>query len=137
MALTSLILILVFTALYLHKSLEKKPEVLTKVVDKITPHIDQVGFWGVIYGLVAMVLTLLFGYSSLDMLVRLLTNFMIALMALPFVLDRLIAFVQQKVSNPVIIDEIRNLVGWVSKNERFIGYMGALCSVVLFVVLFK
>ncbi len=137
MGLITLLLVVAFTALYLSKSLEKKPEMLVRVTEKITPHIDQVALYGAAYGVVAAVLTLIMHYNTVEgMLARLASDVLICAMALPFIFDQLAAKYRGKV-NVVILDELRNLVGWVSRNEKIVGYAGGVCSLMLFAVLFK
>jgi hypothetical protein len=136
MGLITLVLVLAFSLLYLSKSLEKKPAAMSQAVDKINMHIDQLAFWGAIYGLVMAILTLIMGYSGSDMFVRLLANIMIVVMALPFVFDRLLAKFGEKV-NPAIQEEAKNIVGWITKQEKYIGYVGAAIGVLLFAVLFR
>lgn len=135
MGLITLVFLLAFTALYLSKSLEKKPEFLTQVVGKITANLDKLAFWGACYGLVASVMTLIMASGS-DMFVRLLANVMIMLMALPFVVAQYLPQFQDKM-NPVIAEEIKNGAAWLTKNEKYVGYAGAGLGLVLFAVVFR
>lgn len=136
MGLVTFFFILVFTALYLSKSLENKPAFLIQAVEKIEANLDKVSLYGAIYGLIAALMTLIMVYSGTEMLIRLISNILITLMALPFVFDRAALNFQEKI-NPAILSEARSLVGWVSKNEKAIGYAGAVCSLLLFAVLFR
>jgi len=136
MGLITLLLVLAFTALYFSKTLDKKPEPLTKLADAMTAHIDKIAFWGSVYGAAAAVLTLLMHYSLGGMLVRLVNNVLVCAMALPFIFDRLVEKYHGKV-NVAIMDEAKIFVGWVTKNEKFLGYAGAGCGVTLFFMLFK
>jgi len=136
MGLITLVFLLTFTTLYLSKSMEKKPELVTMVVDKITIHLDRISLWGAGYGLIGAVLTLLMVYSGGDMFVRLLANVMIFLMALPFMFEQLLPKFQEKM-NPAFIEEAKNIVGFVTKQDKYIGYAGAVVSLLLFAVLFR
>ena len=136
MGLVTLVFLLAFTALYLSKSLEKKPAVMTQAVEKIAANLDKVALWGAGYGAVAAILSLVMGYSGGDMLVRLVANIMIVLMALPFVFEHLLPKFQEK-ANPAIIEETKNLVGFVTKQEKYVGYVGAGAGLLLFAVLFR
>lgn len=136
MGLITLFFLVIFTLLYLSKSLQNKPQLMTQAVEKITDNLDQVSLWGAIYGLAAAVLTLIMIYSGAEMLIRLASNVLIVLMTLPFVFDRALAKFQEKL-NPVIVTESRNLVGWITKQEKYIGYAGAVCSLLLFAILFR
>lgn len=136
MGLVTLLFVVAFAALYLSRSLANKPELLVRVTDKINTHIDRLAVWGAAYGLACFFLTLLIRYTTVDMLIRLVANAMIVVMALPFIFDKLTAKYQEKV-NPAIMDEARHFVAWISKQEKNIGYAGAACGVLLFVILFR
>ena len=135
LAFLTFVFMLAFTLVYLGKSLEKKPAFLTRMVDTITNHMDQVSLWGGGYGLLAALLTLLTVSNPTYMLICLASNILIVLMALPFVFDRAVDKFQAK-ANPAFIDEGRNLVGWVTRNEKYLAYVGVVCTVLLFTVVF-
>jgi hypothetical protein len=136
MGLVTLALLLAFTAIYLSKSFSKKPAFVTTAVEKITDNLDKVALWGSAYALISAVLTPVLVYSGGDMFVRLISNIMVIIMALPYVSGQLLPKVQEKI-NPAILDEIKNIVARVSKQEKYIGYAGAAISVILFFVLFR
>jgi len=136
MGLITLLIALAFTALYINRSLEKKPELLTRLTDQMMAHIDKVARWGAGYGIAACIFTLLIRYNLGDMVIRLINNAMICMMALPFIFDQLTEKYHGRV-NAAIMEEAKNLVGWVSRNEKFVGYIGAVCAALLFFTLFK
>jgi len=136
MGLITLLVALAFTAIYFSRSMEKKPEALVRVTDKMMPHIDQIARWGGIYGVAACILTLLMRYELGDMLIRLINNVMICMMALPFIFDKLTEKYRGKV-NAAIMEEAKNIVSWVSRNEKFMSFIAAGCATVLFFMLFK
>jgi hypothetical protein len=136
MGLVTLGFLLAFTVLYLSKSLEKKPEFVSQAVTKINDHLDKVSLYGAAYAAIAALLTLIMVYGGGDMFVRLTANIMIILMALPFVFEKMMPKFQEKM-NPVIIEEAKNVVGWVTKQEKYVGYAGAVISLLLFAVLFR
>jgi len=136
MGLITLLVAIAFTALYFGRSMDKKPEPLARVTNMMMPHIDQIAKWGALYGVVASALTLLWGYGLGDMLIRLVNDLLICMMALPFIFDKLTEKYHGRV-NAAIMEEARNLVGWVSRNEKNMSYAGAACAAVLFFVLFK
>jgi hypothetical protein len=136
MGLVTLALITTFSLLYLSKSLGKKPAVITRVVDLISNNLDKVALWGAAYAFIAAVLTLVMVYNAGDMLLRLVANLMIVVMALPIVFERMLPKFQEKL-NPVIVEESKNLIGWVTKQEKYVGYAGAALSLLLFAVLFR
>ena len=136
MGLITLLVTIAFTVLYYGRSMEKKPEPLVLVTNKIMTHVGQIAYWGGVYGIVAAFLTLLMRYGISDMFIRLLNDVMICLMALPFIFDKLTEKYNGKV-NAAILEEARNLVGWVSRNEKAVSYIGTVCAARLFFTLFK
>ncbi len=136
MGLITLIFITAFTILYLSNALEKKPELVTKAAEQIKAHIDQLALWGAAYGAIALVLTLLMNANGGDMLIRFLANIMVIVMALPFIFDKIAAKFQAK-ANPAILEEVKHAVGWVTRQEKYIGYVGAALSLLLFAVVFR
>ncbi|MCE9508654.1 MAG: hypothetical protein K8R48_10155 [Alphaproteobacteria bacterium] len=135
MVLITLAFLLAFTALYLSKSLEKKPEFVTKAVEKISANLDTVALAGVVYGLVAAILALIM-VSGGGMFLRFVGNILIVLMALPFVFEQQLPKFKEKI-NPAIIEEIRKVIGKISKQEKYVGYAGAAVSVLLFAIAFS
>jgi hypothetical protein len=136
MGLITLALLLAFTAIYLSKSFSKSPAFVTKAVGKINDNLDQVALWGSAYALACVLLTPILVYSGGDMFIRLISNLLIITLALPYVAEQLLPKFQEKI-NPAIFEEIKNIVGWVSKQEKYLGYAGAAVSVILFFVLFR
>ncbi|MBI3441521.1 MAG: hypothetical protein HY052_06945 [Proteobacteria bacterium] len=135
MGLITLILLLSFTALSLSKSLTKKPGFVNQVVAKVTTHLDKLSLWGSGYAVVSAIIFIAI-YGGGSMFVRLFADMLIILMALPFVLEQLLPKFQEKL-NPVIIEELKHVVGWVTKQDKYIGYAGAIISLLLFAVLFR
>jgi hypothetical protein len=136
MGLITLLVAIAFTALYFSRAIDKKPPQLAFVTDLMMVHIDKIAKWGTIYGLVALALTLLIGYSPSDMLIRLINNGLICLMALPFIFEKIVEKYQGKV-NAAIMEEAKNIVGWISSHEKNMSYFGAVSVAVLFLTLFK
>ena len=136
MGLITLALITAFSLLYLSKSLEKKPAVMTRAVDLISSNLDKVALWGAVYGVIGVVFTLVMVYSGSDMFVRLVANLLIIMMALPFVFEKMLPKFQEKL-NPVIIEESKNMIGFITRQEKYVGYIGAAFSLILFAILFR
>lgn len=137
MGLITLVFLLAFTALYLSKSLEKKPEFVNQAVEKINTNLDKVALWGAAYATIGVFLTLIIGYSSAGgMLVRLLANIMVIVMALPFIFEQLLPKFEAKVSAGVV-EKTRAAIACVTKQEKYIGYAGGVISLLLFAVLFR
>lgn len=126
----SFVFLLSFTLIYVSKSLEKKPAAVTQVVDKINANVNQIALWGAVCGAVGALLTLIVSYSGGEMTIRLLANVMIVLMALPYIFDKLVTKFGDKI-NPAIESEAKNLVGWISRQEKYVGYAGAVFTFLL------
>jgi len=135
MGLITLLVVVALTALYFGRSMEKKPPQLVRFTDMMTAHIEYAN-WVFIYGLVALFFTLLLHYDLGDMLIRIANNAMICIMTLPFLFDKWTVKYHGKV-NAAIIEEARNIVSWVSHNEKITSYIAAVFAVVLFFMLFK
>jgi hypothetical protein len=137
LGLVTLAFLIAFTLFYIGKSMTKKPEWLGKAVDNIVAHLDTIAFWGVIYGLVAIVLVVLLGnYDALLLFVSLIANVLVIVMALPFSFEKLSAKLEPK-ANAAVAETLRDLVGGVSRNEKYIGYAGAVIAFLMFAVLFR
>lgn len=136
MGLITLILVIAFSALYLSKSLGRKPEPVAFAIDKMNAHINEVALYSSIWGVAAAIITLAMHYGTGGLLIRLVANMAICAMALPYIIDRVTMKYQGKI-NTVIIEEAKSFVAWISRNEKNLGYIGAACGVVLFAVLFK
>lgn len=142
LSLISLLLLTAFALLYISKSLEKKPELLVRIVDFITKHLDLVALAGLGYGIVCFFLSLLQGYATIDLIIHLISNILIALMALPITFDRVVSMISAKYPEHVekskaIIEELRNFSIWIIKQEKAFGYTGAAFAVLLFVITFR
>lgn len=135
MGLVSFVLLVAFSILYLSKSLPSKPAFLTTAVEKIEANLEKISLYGAIFAGVCIVLTPVLIYSGANMLVRLVANILIVLMALPTLSHGLLPKYQDRI-NPAIYEELRNFVGWIGKQERYIAYAGVGVSVLMFLILF-
>jgi hypothetical protein len=135
MGLLTFAFVLAFTLLYISKSLDNKPAFVSNAVDKINQNINMIALCGFLFALVSILLTPVLIYSGANMLIRLLANALIVLMALPSVAHQWLPKYQDKI-NPAILEEIRNFIGWISKNEKYVGYAGAAASVLMFLIIF-
>jgi hypothetical protein len=125
-----------FTLLYVSKTLSNKPEWVTKAADKVASNIDVLAFWGLIYSVVAIVLSPLAVWGRFALLIVFLSNIVLFLLTLPYMLDHLVAKYPDKIPAP-IVHELKNLVAAVMAREKIAGYIGAAFSFLLFIVLFR
>lgn len=135
-SLLSFVFILLLTLFYVSKTLATKPAPLVQVVDKVNAYINQIALWGSVCGVLGVLLTLMVSYTGGEMMIRLLANLMIVLMALPFIFDKLAAKFRDKI-NPAIEEEAKNLVGWITRQEKYVGYAGAVFCLLLLGVMIR
>ena len=135
LAFLTFLLTLTFTLLYFSKGIEKKPAFLAKIIDTLTQHLNQIALWGSGYGVVAIVLTLLTASNPTYTLICLASNILVVLMALPFALDSVADKFRDKI-NTVVLEEAKSLAGWVTGHEKYVSYVGMVCSVLLFTIVF-
>jgi hypothetical protein len=136
MGLITLALLLAFTAVSISKSLSKKPAFVTTAVEKISDNLDKLALYGAGYALLCTLLTPVLVYSGGDMIIRLISNILIIVLALPSVSAQLLPKFQEKIS-PAILDEIKNMIDVLTKQEKYLGYAGAALSVLMFLVIFR
>jgi len=136
MGLISLFFIAVFSLLYVSKSLSNKPEFVDKAVTKIAENIDMLSFVGLIYGIAATILTPVGIHGSVDLLIRLVANILIVLLTLPYGLAHIVNRYPDKI-NARIAAELTSFTGVITRNEKPLGYAGAVFALLLFAVLFR
>lgn len=125
-----------FSLLYINAFWSGKPEFVEKAVAFLKGNLTNLALFGVFYGLIAALLTPITVFNSTELLVRLVANILIFLMALPYAIDRLVEKYGDKM-NAAIIEEVRNIVGHVTRQEKIVGIVGTAVTVLLFAVLFR
>jgi hypothetical protein len=137
MGIASLFFLIGFTLLYASKSLENKPGFVDRAAEKIHDNIDAFTTWGLVFGLIALVLTPLARmYGTLEVVIRVAANILIICMTLPYTLDMLLGKYQARVGD-VLAAELRKLTSFVTSNEKAFAWAGIVTSVLLFAVLFR
>lgn len=134
MALISLVFILALALHYAASQFENFPPALRGMAARVTENIRPLSYWGVIYGILALVLSPLTADDGSELAVHLLANAMIFLMALPLALDMVLERHHEKVP-AVLVAELRNLVGWITRNEKAVALAGGIMAVLLFVTM--
>lgn len=134
--LISLAFLVAFTMLYLSKAMASKPKLMEDAVAKISANIATLSFWGVIYGFGAGLLSMIMALSRMELFVGFAAHVMLIVMALPYSFDRLSASCAGKV-NEAIMSETKSLVGWFVRQEKYIGYVSAVVTLLYFAVLFR
>lgn len=136
LGLITLILLGAFSLLYVSKSIAQKPEFISKALKFITDNIEMLALIGLIYGIIASVLTPVTTASSTEMLIRFLANIMLVVLALPYTFERLATKYADKM-NEAFVSEFRAFTGRIMSNEKIFGIAGAVIALFLFAVLFK
>ena len=137
LGIVTFVFMVIFTLFYLSKSLEKKPEFMDKIVAQIAANLEMLALGGFVYSLAAIILTPVAGlHGGFGFLIGLFANFALFLLTLPLAFEKITAKYQDKI-NPVIQEELKKLIGWITKQEKYLGYAGAAVSFFLFVVLFR
>lgn len=136
MGLITFLMLGAFSLLYISKTWENKPAFVQTAVDFLNRNLEMLAIVGLVYGLVAAILTPIMIYLPLDMFVRLIANVMIIVMALPYSFDKIATKYSGKM-NSAVEKEGRNFVGWISANEKTVGIAGAVVTVLLFAVIFR
>ncbi len=134
--LISLAFLVAFTMLYLSKSMASKPKFMEDVVAKISANIETLSFWGVLYGLGAGLLSMIMARDPMELFIGFAAHVFLIVMALPYSFDRLSAKCAGKV-NEAIMSETKSLVGWFTRQEKYIGYAAVAVAVLYFAVLFR
>jgi hypothetical protein len=136
MGIITLLLLGAFTMIYLSSSIPKKPPFFEKALNFLFENMKYLGIGGLIYGLVDAVITPIQVYNIDYLVVRMLSDVMIVMMALPFCFDKLAEKYKDK-ANAAIISEIAGSVAWVRSKEKFVGGAGAVLCIVMFAFIFR
>lgn len=136
LGLITLILLGAFSLLYVSKSIDSKPEFLTKAIAFISTNIDMLAMVGLVYGLIAAVLTPIASLNTTEMLIRFLANIMLMLLALPYSFERLATKYGPKM-NEALVAEFRTFTSRIATHEKIFGIAGAVLTLLLFAVLFR
>ena len=136
LGLITLIMLGAFSLLYISKSIATKPDFINKILKFITDNIEMIALIGVIYGIVAAILTPIASLSSTEMLIRFIANLLLVVLALPYTFDRLVVKYGHKM-NSAITEEVRALINRITGLEKIFGIIGCVVTVLLFAVLFR
>ena len=124
-----------FTLLYLSASIKKKPPAVEKALVLIKTYMNYLGAGCVIYGFVAAFMTPLMVHSAVDMIVRLVANLLLVVMSGPYAFTTYEGKIAAKI-NGAILDEMKHLVYWPTRQEKYLGLAGAtMCGLVFVFVL--
>ncbi len=135
MGLLSVAFLITLGLLLSGESIKSKPKFLEDMITKLRPHTENIGLWGVAYGLLAVILTSFSSLLQFDFFARLLGNILIVLMALPLALEKLVAMFPNL--NPVVLEEIRGMVGKIKSHGTTLGFTGLGFAALIFLQVFS
>ncbi|HYD17866.1 MAG TPA: hypothetical protein VEF76_05265 [Patescibacteria group bacterium] len=131
LGLITLVMLIVFTLIYLSGTIPKKPAALEKFLAAVKKNIDTLAVLALLYGFVAAFLVpilmagkLSSGITIVYMFLPMLANLVLVVMALPYAFHKIEAPLRAKM-NVAIMTEITNLMGWITSNEKILGFLGA------------
>ena len=116
-------------------AIKNKPPFLEKLIAQIKTQTDNLGLWGVVYGLVALFLTVVGTSDQVTLALRLLGNALIVVMALTIGFDRIMGFFPK--FNPAVRDEFRTVVNKIAANGTWIGFAALGLAGVMFLKIFS
>lgn len=127
------LLLAVLAVLFAAKELETKAAFFGKLAEKCAPFRGDLSALGLVFGLVAAILTVVMIKSPLITLIRLVACVLIIILAAPEGLMRIFKLV--KYDNPVIIDEIREGLEKLTAKREILAYTGLGVAVLVFLTL--
>lgn len=125
-----------FTLLYVSASIPKKPPAVEKAIELIKKYMYYLGIGCVAYGVFAAFVTPLTIYTAANMIMRLLANLLLVIMAAPYAFSRFEGKIAAKM-NVAIFDELKALITWPLRHEKYLGFAGAGMCVLVFVFAFS
>ncbi len=140
MALVTLLLLLLFCAVPLRKTMEAPPQWLARVSDEVSARMDPLAMWVLLYAVLSIFLTPFFVTGTLDVLVRLFAGIMLALLALPEGTPQLMRTLEERnggKGNEAIAESLGDIIQGIGRYHTLFGYVGMAAAVLLFAVLFR
>jgi hypothetical protein len=110
---------------------------LAKAYNLLKNYREKLGYWGVIYGIFAFVITVLTTYDPNNLVVRVVANALIIALALPIGFDKLIRHFPDFENNKAISSEGRGIIGTLREKAKLLAYVGAIVWCLLFVLTFS
>lgn len=135
MGLISFVLLFIITAVYLNNYITKKPEFINSLVSKVQENMAPLVKWGALYAVLASVVSL-FSMTAfccgISCVLKLLANLMILVMLSPALVETYSGKIKEMFGEKAVT--ISGLaVKFLKKQEKYIGYAGAIVCIMLFV----
>lgn len=136
MGIITLLLLGAFTLIYASEWIPQKPPFIEKTIAFLFDNMKYLGIGAFIYGLIDAIITPLQVPNVDYMVVRMLSDILIVVMALPFCFDKLVAKHKQKM-NEAVLEEFSGSIGWVRANAKIVGAIGVVMTVLMFAFVFR
>lgn len=136
LGLITLILLGAFSLLYISKSMNNKPDFITKAVNFISENLEMIALIGLIFGIIAAILTPIAAKDTTEMLIRFIANLLLVVLALPYTFERLATKYSDKI-NEALVTECRGFTGKILAHEKAFGIAGCVVTLLLFAVIFR
>ena len=133
MGLVTLVFMLLLSVIMLNNGWAKKPEGLSKIGANLKAYEQNIAFWGLIYGLVSLLATAMSTIDPVTMLVRLIASVMVIVMSLPYGTEKIMGMFKDKMKNPVLVEEIHDMVAKIKTMEKVLGFIGLGVSLLVFI----
>lgn len=128
---TTLGLLATLSAIFL-ATMIKVPAV-ANVIAKVKVFIDTLAVAGVAVGIIgACAMPILIGFLPKQMFIYMFSNLVLVVMSLPYMLHKFEKSLESK-TNAAILGEIRASLGWITKNEQIVGFLGAAAAAAILI----
>lgn len=117
------------------EAIKNKPAFLETLIEKLKSQTETLGLWGVIYGFVALFLTMVGTSDQVTLALRILGNVLIVVMAFTIGFDKIMGFFPK--FNPVVLEETRGVIAKIRSNGTWIGFVALGLAAVMFLKIFS
>ncbi len=104
------------------------------VVDKLEPFKDRIGYFGIIWGILAACIKLFSVSVMWQSFIAPVANVILVVIALPFGLGKILAHFPNP--NPIVIEETDKMVEFIRRNNKVFAIVGFIAAGLTFVTAF-
>lgn len=117
------------------EAIKSKAAFLERAISTLRPQTENLGFWGVIYGLVALFLSMVGTTDNVTLALRLAGNSLIVVMGLMLAFDKIVGYFPK--FQGAVLDEVRGVVTKFQGRAIWIGYAALGIAAVTFLKIFS
>lgn len=136
MGIITMLLLGAFSLIYAGGWIPKTWPYVQKMIAFLFDNMKYLGIGGFVYGLVDCLIAIIQVPNIDYLVVRVLSDILIVVMALPFCFDKLVAKHKGKI-NSAVMEEISGSIAWLRENDKVIGAAGAILTVLMFAFVFR